>query len=117
MGQNPNAIRAIPGQHTRIAIACHPPGAPYPGAYIPTRYPNAHPSGAPRSRYTRTEAERLIGHAAEIIRPDAYARTKRALPLPGLEPHVYSEAEYAAVAATVDRTVEDGVVVYPPPPQ
>lgn len=36
-------------------------------AYIPTRYPNAHPSGAPRSRYTRTEAERLIGCAAEII--------------------------------------------------
>jgi HEPN domain-containing protein len=36
-------------------------------AYIPTRYPNAHPSGAPRSRYTRTEAERLIGHAAQII--------------------------------------------------
>lgn len=36
-------------------------------AYIPTRYPNAHPSGAPRTRYTKGEAERLIGHAASVI--------------------------------------------------
>lgn len=36
-------------------------------AYIPTRYPNAHPSGSPRSRYTGTEAERLIGYAEKII--------------------------------------------------
>ena len=27
---------------------------------IATRYPNAHPSGAPRHRYTRTEATRMI---------------------------------------------------------
>ena len=37
-------------------------------AYIPTRHPNAHPAGAPRTRYTRTEAERLIGYAADIIK-------------------------------------------------
>lgn len=37
-------------------------------AYIPARYPNAHPSGSPRTRYTKTEAARLIGHADEIIR-------------------------------------------------
>lgn len=37
-------------------------------AYIPARYPNAHPSGSPQSRYTKTEATRLIGHAEEIIR-------------------------------------------------
>jgi hypothetical protein len=36
-------------------------------AYIPTRYPNAHPSMSPRRRYTRVEAERLIGYA-EVIR-------------------------------------------------
>jgi HEPN domain-containing protein len=36
-------------------------------AYIPTRYPNAHPAGAPRTRYTRAEAERLIGYAHEIL--------------------------------------------------
>lgn len=36
-------------------------------AYIPTRYPNAHPAGAPRGRYTRTEATRLIDHATAIV--------------------------------------------------
>ena len=36
-------------------------------AYIPTRYPNAHPSGSPRRRYTRSEAERMVAHAAEIL--------------------------------------------------
>jgi HEPN domain-containing protein len=36
-------------------------------AYIPTRYPNAHPSGSPRSRYTKEESRRLIGHAERIV--------------------------------------------------
>ncbi len=37
-------------------------------AYIPTRYPNAHPSGSPRSRYTKEEARRLIEYAEGIFR-------------------------------------------------
>jgi HEPN domain-containing protein len=36
-------------------------------AYIPTRYPNAHPSGSPRYRYTKEEARRLVEYAAKII--------------------------------------------------
>ncbi len=36
-------------------------------AYIATRYPNAHPAGSARSRYTSTEATRLIEHAEAII--------------------------------------------------
>lgn len=36
-------------------------------AYIPARYPNAHPSGSPRSRYTKGEAGRLVKRAEEII--------------------------------------------------
>lgn len=36
-------------------------------AYIPTRYPNAHPSGSPRERYTAEEARRLISYAEKII--------------------------------------------------
>ena len=36
-------------------------------AYISARYPNAHPSGSPRNRYTRNEAERLTRYAEEII--------------------------------------------------
>ena len=37
-------------------------------AYIPTRYPNAHPSGSPKSRYTKEEARRLIEYAAKIFK-------------------------------------------------
>ncbi|MBC7104932.1 MAG: HEPN domain-containing protein [Firmicutes bacterium] len=37
-------------------------------AYIPTRYPHAHPSGAPRHRYTAREAQRLIDYAEKIYR-------------------------------------------------
>ena len=37
-------------------------------AYIPTHYPNAHPSGSPRRRYTRAEAERMVAYAEGIIR-------------------------------------------------
>lgn len=37
-------------------------------AYVPTRYPNAHPNGAPFEFYTYKDAERLIGYAREIIK-------------------------------------------------
>ena len=37
-------------------------------AYIPTRYPNAHPSGSARSRYTKKEAMMLIGYAERIVK-------------------------------------------------
>lgn len=35
--------------------------------YIATRYPDALPNGAPRDRYTRTEAERFVSHAERIV--------------------------------------------------
>ncbi len=35
--------------------------------YIPTRYPNFHPEGAPLDYYTRMDAERAIRYAEEII--------------------------------------------------
>jgi HEPN domain-containing protein len=37
-------------------------------AYIPTRYPNAHPSGSARNRYIKNEATRLIGYAEGIVK-------------------------------------------------
>jgi len=36
--------------------------------YIPPRYPNAHPQGAPYEYYTRGEAQRAIANADRIIR-------------------------------------------------
>jgi HEPN domain-containing protein len=35
--------------------------------YIPPRYPNFHPTGAPLDYYTKIEAERAIEHAEAII--------------------------------------------------
>ncbi|MHC1628039.1 MAG: HEPN domain-containing protein [Candidatus Nezhaarchaeales archaeon] len=36
--------------------------------YIPTRYPNFHPEGAPLDYYTKEDAERAVNHAEEIIK-------------------------------------------------
>ena len=36
-------------------------------AYITSRYPDALPSGSPRSLYTRLEAERHVGYAERIV--------------------------------------------------
>jgi len=36
-------------------------------AYISTRYPNAHPRGAPYELYTEREARRLIGYGEKIL--------------------------------------------------
>ncbi len=36
-------------------------------AYIPARYPDAHPSGSPRRRYTKAEADRQVAHAERIV--------------------------------------------------
>jgi HEPN domain-containing protein len=37
-------------------------------AYIPARYPNAHPASSPRRLYVRAEAERMVEHADRILR-------------------------------------------------
>lgn len=44
-------------------------------------------------------------------REDAYALTKRTMNIPRLEPHIYSEAEYRAMAPTIERMIEGGVVL------
>jgi len=36
-------------------------------AYIPARYPNAHPAGAPYERFTHQEAQQLIRYAQQIV--------------------------------------------------
>ena len=49
-------------------------------------------------------------------RPDAYALTKRALGIPRLEPHLYTEAEYEGARTTVAKMVRGGVTIFPEPP-
>ena len=50
-------------------------------------------------------------------RPDAYAHVKRALGVPRLEPHLYTEVEYEAARATVDRMTRDGVTLFEQSPR
>ncbi len=51
-------------------------------AYIPSRYPNAHPTGFPGKAFTRGNAERLIGYAKQIL---TYCRSQAAEALRGRE--------------------------------
>ncbi len=37
------------------------------GFYIPTRYPNAWPSGAPHERYVKSDAEEAVAYASAIF--------------------------------------------------
>ena len=48
--------------------------------YIPTRYPNGHPSGAPHEHYGPIQSEQAYGFAHEII---DYARAQMAQPRDG----------------------------------
>lgn len=56
------------GQTRKVTEDLQDMGLELDKAYIPTRYPNAHPAGSPRRRYTRSEAEGMVGHAEEIVR-------------------------------------------------
>jgi len=44
-------------------------------------------------------------------RPDAFASAKKALDIPLLEPHVYSESEYERLKETINRMITDGIVL------
>ena len=45
------------------------------GFYVPTRYPNGHPEGAPFQHYGRLQSEEAIRYAGEIV---AFVRAQMA---------------------------------------
>ena len=49
---------------------------------------------------------------AGAARDDAYALVRRTLGIRRLEPHVYTEQEYAAVQETLERMVQEGITIY-----
>lgn len=55
------------GEREQIPTALREGALDLDKAYIPTRYPDAHPSGSPRRRYTSSEANRLIPHTEAIV--------------------------------------------------
>jgi len=46
-------------------------------------------------------------------RPDTFAKAKRLLDIPLLQPHVYSEKEYEALRETIERMIAGGVLLFP----
>jgi predicted nucleotidyltransferase len=55
-----------------------------------------------------SDVDLLVVYAAPP-REDAYKVVRRSLHLRGLEPHVHSEAEAAALRPTLDRMTRDGI--------
>ena len=44
-------------------------------------------------------------------REDVYALSKGILAIPGLQPHIYFEAEYEQLKPTIERMIRDGIVI------
>jgi predicted nucleotidyltransferase len=65
-----------------------------------------------RGRQTVASDIDLLVVYAGAVRGDAYALVRRTLGLRRLEPHVYAEEEYAQVSTTLERMVQDGIIVY-----
>jgi hypothetical protein len=45
-------------------------------------------------------------------RKDAFAKVKKTLDIPLLEPHVYTENDYKRLRRTFDRMIEKGIVLF-----
>jgi predicted nucleotidyltransferase len=65
-----------------------------------------------RGRQTAASDIDLLVVYAGAVRGDAYALVRRTLGLRRLKPHVYAEEEYAQVSATLERMVQDSIIVY-----
>jgi hypothetical protein len=48
---------------------------------------------------------------------DAFAKVKKTLDIPLLEPHVYSEENYERAKEVLDRMISKGIVLYPSGPE
>lgn len=57
-----------------------------------------------------SDVDLLIVYKGEE-RPDAFASAKKALDVPLLEPHVYSEGEYERLKGVISRMIAGGIVL------
>lgn len=65
-----------------------------------------------RGRQTAASDIDLLIVYAGVARSDAYTLVRRTLGIRHLEPHVYTEEEYAQVQDILERMVQDGITVY-----
>lgn len=57
-----------------------------------------------------SDVDLLVVYAGPA-REDAYRLVREAVPLRGLEPHVYSEEEARRLGTTLERMTRDGIVI------
>ncbi|MFX0203153.1 MAG: nucleotidyltransferase domain-containing protein [Candidatus Hodarchaeota archaeon] len=65
-----------------------------------------------RRNYTVASDVDLLILYGDKKRKDAFARVKKTLDIPLLEPHVHSEDEYERLRRVIDRMIADGVVLF-----
>lgn len=64
-----------------------------------------------RDNYTaKSDIDLLVVYKGNV--KNAYARVKKAIDIYGVEPHVYSEDEYTAIKTTIEKMIEDGVIIF-----
>lgn len=65
-----------------------------------------------KDSYTiKSDIDLLVIYKDKRKLKDVYATVKKAIDIYGVEPHVYSEEEYAAMKETIERMIEGGVVI------
>ncbi len=65
-----------------------------------------------KGNYTvASDVDLLVVYGGEE-REEAYAIVKRALDIPHLEPHVYSQREYKQTKDTIKNMIKDGIVIH-----
>jgi predicted nucleotidyltransferase len=84
------------------------------GTLLPLRRVVLFGSWAKGRQTVASDVDLLIVYGGEA-RADAYSLTRTTLDVPRLEPHLYTEAEYGAAAATVGRMIDGGVVLWEAP--
>jgi predicted nucleotidyltransferase len=68
-----------------------------------------------KGNYTvRSDIDLLVIYKGEE-REEAFTIVKKALDIPGIEPHVYSEKVYKSMEGTLNKMVESGIALYPEP--
>jgi HEPN domain-containing protein len=67
MGHNLNELRCVLQGHTSVPVAVQEACTRLNRLYIPTRYPDAFPSGAPVAQYVAGDAQEALADAQEVL--------------------------------------------------
>jgi len=64
-----------------------------------------------KDNYTaKSDIDILVVYRGKI--KDVYAKVKKVIDIYGVQPHTYSEEEYAAIKPTIDKMIKNGIVIF-----